>query len=233
MISILRVIFLLLWSGVIIFSSLVVMILTFNRKTPVIMARTVWSPGIIWGSGMKDIIVKGLENIDKDKSYIFVSNHQSLLDIPSIIYTVPVNFYFIVKKEIKKTPLLGWYVSGTGMIFIDRKNKKKAIESLHRAGKLITNGKSVLAFPEGTRSEDGKLIKFKKGLFMLAIQHGIEVVPIAVDGTHRVLPSNSWKFTPQQVIVNVGKPIRPPQDEKEVDKFVEEVKGSIGGMMGN
>ncbi len=231
MISILRIIFLLLWSGVIIFSSLVVMVLTFNRKIPVIMARTVWSPGIVWGAGIRNFKVRGLENIDKDKSHIFVSNHQSLLDIPSIIHTVPVNFYFIVKKEIKKTPLLGWYVSATGMIFIDRKNKKKAIESLHRAGKLITNGKSVLAFPEGTRSEDGKLIAFKKGLFMLAIQHGIEVVPIAVDGTHRVLPSNSWKFTPQQVKVSVGKPIRPPQDEKEVGKFMEKVKGSIGEMM--
>lgn len=195
------------------------------------MARTMWSPGILWGAGVKNIEVTGLGNIDKKKSYIFVSNHQSTLDIPSIIRSVPVNLYFIAKKELKWIPFLGQYVWATGMIFIDRSNRKKAIESLQKAGKLIKKGKSVLAFPEGTRSLDGKLRSFKKGPFMLAIQHEIEIVPIAIQDTYKVLASNTWRFTPHTVKVSVGKPVHPPKDKKEVVELIDEVNKQIEGMM--
>ena len=231
MISVLRIIFLLLWSALMISSSLILMIVTFNRKVPVIMARTMWSPGILWGAGVKNVQVSGIENIDKKKSYIFVSNHQSNLDIPSIIRSVPVNLYFIAKKELKWMPFLGQYVWATGMIFIDRSNRKKAIQSLDKAGKLIKKGKSILAFPEGTRSLDGKLQRFKKGPFMLAIQHEIEIIPIAVEDTYKVLPSKSWRFTPHTVKVSVGKPVHSPKDKKEVAGLIDKVSGEIKGMM--
>lgn len=195
------------------------------------MAHTMWSPGILWGAGVRNIKVTGLDNFDKKKSYIFVSNHQSHLDIPSIIRSLPVNLYFIAKKELKWVPFLGQYVWATGMIFIDRSNRKKAVQSLDRAGKLIKKGKSVLAFPEGTRSLDGKLQRFKKGPFMLAIQHEIEIVPIAVGDTYKVLPSKSWKFTPHTVKISVGKPIHPPKDKKDVAKLIDQVSGEIDGMM--
>ena len=231
MISIFRIVFLLLWSALMISSSLVLMILTFNRKVPVIMARTMWSPGILWGAGVRNIQVNGLENIDKNKSYIFVSNHQSHLDIPSIIRSIPINLYFIAKKELKWVPFLGQYVWATGMIFIDRSNRKKAIKSLDKAGKLIKKGKSVLAFPEGTRSLDGKLQRFKKGPFMLSIQHEIEIVPIAIEDTYKVLPSKAWRFTPNNVNVNIGKPIEPPADKKEILSLIDQVSSEIVRMM--
>jgi len=231
MISIFRIFFILFWSALMISSSLILMIVTFNRKVPVIMARTMWSPGILWGAGVKNIEVNGLENIDKKKSYIFVSNHQSHLDIPSIIRSLPVNLYFIAKKELKWMPFLGQYVWATGMIFIDRSNRKKAIQSLDKAGKLIKKGKSILAFPEGTRSLDGKLQRFKKGPFMLSIQHEIEIVPIAVEDTYKVLPSKAWKFTPHEVRVSVGKPVHPPKDKKDVAELIDQVSGEIEGMM--
>jgi 1-acyl-sn-glycerol-3-phosphate acyltransferase len=233
MISIFRIIFLLLWSALMITSSLILMILTFNRKIPVIMARTMWSPGILWGAGVRNIKMGGLENIDKDKSYIFVSNHQSHLDIPSIIRSVPVNLYFIAKKELKWVPFLGQYVWATGMIFIDRSNRKKAIQSLDQAGKLIKKGKSVLAFPEGTRSLDGALQRFKKGPFMLSIQHDIEIIPIAVEDTYKVLPSKGWRFTPHNVKVTLGKPIKPTKDKQNVTELMNKVSLEIGEMMGS
>lgn len=232
MISFFRILFILFWSVLMISSSLILMILTFNRKVPVIMARTMWSPGILWGAGVRNIAVTGLENIDKKKSYIFVSNHQSTLDIPSIIRSIPVNLFFIAKKELKWVPFLGQYVWATGMIFIDRSNKKKAIQSLDKAGKLIKKGKSVLAFPEGTRSLDGKLQKFKKGPFMLAIQHEIEIVPIAIEDTYKVLPSKGRQFTPHDIKVSIGKPIHPPKVKKEVAALIDKVSGEIEGMMG-
>lgn len=212
-------------------TSLVLMILTFNRKIPVIMARTMWSPGILWGAGVKNIAVTGLENIDKKKSYIFVSNHQSTLDIPSIIRSIPINLYFIAKKELKWIPFLGQYVWATGMIFIDRSNRKKAIQSLNKAGKLINKGKSVLAFPEGTRSLDGNLQKFKKGSFMLAIQHEIEIVPIAIEGTCKVLPSRGRRFTPNNIKVSLSKPVHPPKDKKDIAELIDKVSKGIEGMM--
>ena len=195
------------------------------------MARSMWSPGILWGAGVRNITINGLENIDKKKSYIFVSNHQSHLDIPGIIRSVPINLYFIAKKELKWIPFLGQYVWATGMIFIDRSNRKKAIQSLDKAGKLIKKGRSVLAFPEGTRSLNGKLQKFKKGPFMLAIQHEIEIVPLAVEDTHKVLPSKAWRFTPHDIKVSIGKPVHPPKSKKEVAKFIEEVSLEIKSMM--
>jgi len=207
------------------------MVLTFNRQIPVIMARTMWSPGILWAAGVRKINVQGLDNLDKSKSYIFVSNHQSNLDIPSIIRAVPVNFYFIAKKELKRVPFLGQYVWATGMIFIDRSNRAKAIQSLEKAGKLIKKGKSVLAFPEGTRSLDGKIQRFKKGPFMLSIQHDIMIVPIAVEGTHKVLPSQSMKFSPNDVKISVGKPIQAPKEKSEAQDFMSHVSKEIEAMM--
>ena len=231
MISIFRILVIYFWSALMITASLILMMLTCNRKVPVVMSRTMWSLGVLYLAGVKNTSVKGVENIDKKKSYIFVSNHQSYLDIPSIVRLVPINLYFVAKKELKWMPFLGQYLWMTGMIFIDRTNKKRAIQSLDKAGKLIKKGKSILVFPEGSRSMDAKLQKFKKGFFTLAIQHQIEIVPLAVGGTHKILPSKGWNFTPNDVKVSIGISVEPPKSEKEVTKFIKLVSEQIVRMM--
>lgn len=180
------------------------------------MARTMWAPGILWICGVK-LKVKGLEYLDIGRSYVLVSNHQSFLDIPILFRSIIINLYFVAKKELKKIPFLGWYMMATGMIFIDRTNRTKSIASLKKAAKLIQKGKSVIMFPEGTRSKDGYLADFKKGPFMLARQANVEVLPVGIsepDGHFKV--STFRRIT---IEVNVGKPI--PSNDMDAASLIQ------------
>lgn len=168
------------------------------------MARTMWSPGILWACGVR-LVVEGEENVDTHTPHIFVSNHCSYLDIPVLFRAIPSNLYFIAKKEIKWIPFIGQYMIATGMLFVNRSNRHKAIQSLKKAATLIHNGRSVLMFPEGTRSRDGKLAAFKKGPFHLALQAEVSTIPIGVTGTEKVLGPSQWVVRPGKVTVKIGK----------------------------
>lgn len=215
MIGILRVLGVVIWSVLMISSSLVLILFTWNPKYSVTQARTMWAPGILWVCGIR-LKVLGTEKLNKKDSYVFVCNHQSYLDIPFLFKGIPVNLYFVAKKELKKIPFLGWYMMATGMIFIDRSNRQKSVESLRKAGRLIHDGKSVIMFPEGTRSKDGQLAPFKKGPFMLARQADVCVVPVGIyepDGDFQLM---KWKSTP--IEVRIGEPV--PFSSKAVDDVI-------------
>lgn len=188
------------------------------------MARTLFAPGILWACGVR-LKVFGLEHLHKDESYVFVANHQSYLDIPVLFRAVPHGLHFVAKKEIRLVPFIGWYMMATGMIFIDRSNRIKAVASLDRAGKLIKNGKDVLLFPEGTRSKTGVLGEFKKGPFMLASKADIRVVPIHISGTEKILPAGSFLLQPNTVSVQIGQPIG--QGEKSLQEFIMETRNAV------
>lgn len=221
-----KLILLIIWSVFCITLSLVVLLFTFNRKYPLMMARTWWAPGILFILGVKPK-VKGLEHIDKSKTYIIVANHASYLDIPTLFKTIPLNIHFIAKKELKKIPFLGWYMWATDMIFIDRKNTKEAKKSLDDACELIRKGKTVLIFPEGTVSEDGQIKRFKKGGFHIAMQAGVPILPVAHKGTNVVWPTDSnTGFKKHSVSVNIGQPIN-VSAFKSVDDLAVYVKSVI------
>jgi len=205
--SFLRNLFNVFWAVFCITSSLVMRVITFSERIPVKMARTWFAPGIIGISGVK-LKVTGTENIDPKQPCIYVANHESFLDIPLLFKAIPVNLYFVAKKEIKRLPFIGWYMMATGMIFLDRQNKKAAIDSMKKAGELIRNGKSVITFPEGTRSANHKVAPFKKGTFHLAMEAGVPLVPVGIKGSGKVWPSNKMKITPGEVRVRIGKPIK-------------------------
>ena len=109
------------------------------------------------------VTVKGISNIDPSKSYIFMPNHQSNFDIPVLLGCLPAQFRWLAKAELFRIPLFGRAMRGCGYISIDRSNRKSAFRSLQKAADTIRNGVSVLIFPEGTRSLDGKIRSFKKG----------------------------------------------------------------------
>jgi 1-acyl-sn-glycerol-3-phosphate acyltransferase len=170
------------------------------------VARRLWSPLLIWAGGAR-IQVSGQENVDPNRPTIYVSNHQSTLDIPVHFVTVPVNFRYVAKHQLGYVPLVGWYLALAGHIFVNRSNRAKAISSLDAAAKKIRNGTSVFLYPEGTRSDDGRVLPFKKGPFALALKAGVPIVPITIEGTGKVMPKNSWNITPGPVHVKIGKPI--------------------------
>jgi len=218
-----------IWSMLCISTSLIVLLLTFSKKTPLIMARTVWSPVILWLAKTKTEF-NGLEHIDKNKTYIVVCNHLSYLDIPTLFRVLPLNLHFIGKHQLKKAPFIGWYMRATGMIFINRENTRAASKSLDEAALLIKNGKTVLIFPEGTVSETKIIKKFKKGGFSLAQKSGVDILPVSLKGTSDIWPTNTnTKFNRGTVKINIGQPISVGQIDindltKSTQKVVEELQ---------
>lgn len=200
-----------------------------SQKYPMIVSHF-WGPVIIWITGSK-ITIYGKENVKKDQYFIYVSNHESLMDIPAIFTAVPVNLYYVAKKELKSVPFLGWFMVMVGMIFIDRGNKEKAFESMRKAGKLIKGGKNVISFPEGTRNRDGKMKIFKRGSFIMAKAGNIEVVPIAVKGAREILPSGTGKLRPGHIKVKIGKPISGAEFSiDQVDQFASKAREAVAKM---
>jgi 1-acyl-sn-glycerol-3-phosphate acyltransferase len=161
-------------------------------------------------AGVK-VVVEGADKVDFSKRYIFVANHASLFDIPSIVIGLPTQIRIIYKKELERIPVFGWGLKyGKTYISIDRQRGQTAMESLQEAVRKIRGGASVLMFAEGTRSPDGKLQPFKRGAFHLAVAAGVPVVPVAIIGSHEVLPAHSSKTRGGTVRLVLSAPIDPP-----------------------
>ena len=178
-----------------------------------------WSKILIFFSGVKIKII-GLENLKKDKNYIFASNHESNFDIPLIFSSINLHLVSIAKKELKKIPIFGWAMKSGQHIFIDRFNKIEALKSLKLAkNSIIKNPRSIIIFPEGTRSFDGKIKQFKKGGLSIAFDLEMDVVPIAVCGTRNVLKRGSIFIKPCSIQLRIGKPVNINQwkNKKKID----------------
>ncbi len=151
--------------------------------------------------------VKGQENVIRDGPQIFASNHQSICDILVLAGYLPVQFHWIAKKELFRIPFMGWHMSRGGHIRIDRGSLSQSARSVREAARQIRGGKSVVIFPEGTRSPDGRLQPFKRGAFSLAILSHVPVVPIAISGSHQVVKKGSLRVHPGRIRVVIDKPI--------------------------
>jgi len=148
---------------------------------------------------------------DGKQPAIFVANHTSLFDPPLIISTLPSRPVFIAKQELAFVPFLGWVIWLAGFIFIDRRRSARAIASLERAAQRIRNGQSIAAFPEGTRTRAGGMLPFKKGVFRLAWEAGVPVVPVGIHGGRWILPRDSWRVSPGEYLIRIGPPLLPQQ----------------------
>jgi len=225
--SAIRLLLLFIWTLSLMSLAPLMILVTFNRQAPLYVARTVFSKGLLWIAGAK-LSVFGVENIPKDKPAIYVANHCSHLDIGVLCRVAPANLYFIGKKELAWIPIVGWYMYITGHIFIDRRDRRKAIASLRTAALKIKSGKNVIMFPEGTRSKNGTLGAFKSGAFHLALDAGVNIIPIHIEGTHQIWPTTSNKITPGKLNVHIGKPIDTSKyTKKTVKELMTEARVSI------
>lgn len=185
------------------------------------IAKHFWSPVVIPMLGAK-LVIEHKERIDPTQAYLIMGNHNSFIDIPILFKAMPFYTYFIAKKEIKKIPLLGWYVKAYGMIYIDRSDSSKAKLSIAEAAKLVNNGKRVIIFPEGTKSKDGNLGTFKKGGFHLAEQSKVPILPVKIEGARKVWPNKKpFQLGFGKITVKVGHPI--PHDQLSKMEFDERV----------
>ncbi|MCX7816553.1 MAG: 1-acyl-sn-glycerol-3-phosphate acyltransferase [Syntrophales bacterium] len=151
--------------------------------------------------------VKGKENVIPDKPQIFMANHQSDLDVLITLAHVPGQFRWIAKKELFRIPVFGRAMKKAGYIPIDRENRQEALKSLNEAAMKIKEGKSVMSFPEGTRSADGTIKPFKQGMFYLAIQSGVPIVPITIIGAAELMKKRSLTVKPGTIKLIIDKPV--------------------------
>jgi 1-acyl-sn-glycerol-3-phosphate acyltransferase len=165
-----------------------------------------WARIILFLSGVK-VEVKGVENVLMDRPQIFMSNHQSGFDIFIVLAFVPGQFRWIAKKELFRIPVFSQAMKKAGYIEIDRQRHEKAMESLKVAAQKIREGKSVMSFPEGTRSKDGRIKTFKQGMFHLALEAGVPIVPITIIGASEIMPKRSLKINPGKITMVIDKPI--------------------------
>lgn len=175
-----------------------------------------WGRSICGLAGVK-VQVEGLENIEREQTYIFVGNHASQFDIFCFQAYFPHDFRWIAKKELFNIPIFGHTMKKVGYIPIDRSHGRNALKSLDDAAKKIAAGSSVLIFPEGTRSPDGRLQEFKTGAIMLAIKAGVPVVPLGFNGSHNILPKGKFLANSGTVSIRIGKPL-PTAHYKAKDK---------------
>ena len=181
--------------------------LIFSKKIAFIISKNLWAKTVckIVGVKIKTTNIDLLKKINQP--VIFCANHQSNFDIIALFVAIDRPIYFIAKKELKKIPFLGWYMQLAGMIFIDRSDRKSAIESMDEAGKLILSGRNVITFPEGKRSKNGEIKAFKKGSFFIAKENNINIIPIAIHGANSINKPGSFRLQKGEIIINFGEKI--------------------------
>lgn len=166
-----------------------------------------WTWGILKIGGIR-LMVKGLEHLDSSRQYIFMANHQSNIDIPVLVQSLTkFELRWVAKKELLFVPLFGWAMWASKHIVVDRSNRSTAMGSLRKARERIEGGISVVVFPEGTRSADGRFLPFKRGGFVLAVKTQTPVVPITINGSGTILPRGDWRMRGGEIEVIVSDPV--------------------------
>jgi len=188
-----------------------------------------WSWLILATTGV-DVTVQGLDRIERGKTYVFVANHQSIYDIPSLFWSIPFQLRIIAKESLGSFPMLGPHLKRTGHLLVDRKHPDRA-GIVGWASRLTSNGLSLIIFPEGTRSPTGMMGKFKGGSIMLAMQAGLPIVPISVIGSRHVMKKGELTTRPGQVTLIVHEPIEtaanPEPSVHEVRELADRVREII------
>ncbi|MGM0509147.1 MAG: lysophospholipid acyltransferase family protein [Fusobacteriota bacterium] len=190
-----------------------------------------WGKFLIRVTGSKvNIKIKDPKKLDeiKNKPIVVIANHQSNVDIPLLMGYFPRHISFVAKKEMETWPIMGMWMKRLHCIFLDRKNRRAAMQSIKKGINQIKNGDSVVIFPEGTRSKTGKIGNFKKGSFKLATEPGVHIVPVTIDGTIDVMGKGEKKISSSKINMIIHKPIDTSQMERgEKKELAEKVREII------
>jgi 1-acyl-sn-glycerol-3-phosphate acyltransferase len=201
-----------------------------GRTTVVFRFGQLWARAHLKVMGIAPVY-SGLEHAAGTSPRIFLANHLSTLDTWVLVPELPVTTRFVSKRTNFWIPVLGQAMTAAGFISVDRKNRESAIRSLGRAAETIRGGASVILFPEGTRSRDGRLARFKRGSFHLALEAGVPVVPVAISGTYRVVKPRSIIVRPGPVHVTFADPIDVAPYAGDLDGLMEKVHSEIASRL--
>ncbi len=227
-VSVIRIVLVILYSAFC--ASLVIICAPFDRTH-----RAYWKIAHMYGLGAialagSRLSVQGLERLRSDRSYVYVSNHASLFDIPAVLAGIPYDVRIIYKKELHWVPIFGWGLKiGRRDIAIDRGKGQDAMRSIEAAVEKIRGGASVILFGEGTRTRDGKLQQFKRGPFNLAMKAGVPVVPVTINGSYSILKKGSVRLQRGTITLVISDPIEIPEQNGKDAEFIlrEQVRRAI------
>ena len=197
-----------------------------------------WSWLILATTGVR-IQVSGLEHVTESRTYVFISNHQSIYDIPVIFASLPFQLRIIAKESLGRFPFLGWHLRRAGHLLVDRSKPDRA-GILSRWRGLVADRISLIIFPEGTRSADGRVARFKAGSFLLALEAGLTIVPLSISGSIHVMKKGRLMTCPGHVTLVVHEPVPAPKiaaptiaDARELAARIETiVRGGVEALAG-
>ncbi len=219
------------WTALCIVLALALLLVGRGPELPFALTRRVWPPVGLRVFGVR-LEVHGLEHVDRSRPQVFVSNHRSNLDAAVIYSAIPRDLRFLAKQELRRVPLLGWFIAAMGMVFVDRESRASALESLRRGAVLLSEGHALLSFPEATRNLELDLRPFKCGIFGLSIAAGAEIVPIALRGTDSVWPPGGFALRPGTVDLEIGTPIPTAGlDEQAKGALAEQAREAIAELL--
>lgn len=173
------------------------------------------------------VTVKGRENISKGTSYVFVANHQGAYDIFAIYGYLGHNFKWMMKKALERIPLVGYSCRRAGHIYVDNRTPAAIRQTMADAERQLAGGMSVVVFPEGSRTLDGKVHAFRRGAYTLAVEFGLPVVPLTIDGAYKVMPRTALLPRPGHITLTIHRPIEAPSDGYEMKSLIETSRQAI------
>lgn len=172
--------------------------------------------------------VKDDGRLPRNRSFVVVANHESFCDVLVLLAHLPLQVRFLAKRSVFRVPILGWSIAAAGFIPVDREAKARSGAAVEAALKRLEGGRSVVVFPEETRSPTGELLPFKKGAALLALRSGLPILPIGLAGTFRVLPRGTFQITPGPVVLAAGEPIETAgRSPRERAALTEEVRARV------
>ena len=190
-----------------------------------------WSRSFFWLMFLP-VSFDGTEHIQPGQSYVFVANHQSMFDVWLVYGWLPVIFKWLMKAELRKVPFVGTGCKAAGHIFVDRRNAKAAMESLQEGERQLVNGVCTVIFPEGTRSLNGEVGRFKRGAFQIAMDLGLPVIPLSLDGCFEVLPKGKPFLNRHPVHMHIGEAIdlkqfKDAEGKPDTNAAIEAVRAAV------
>lgn len=184
-----------------------------------------WAWLILKTTGVR-VSVNGLEHLDPGRSYVFAANHQSIYDIPIVFASIPAELRIVAKASLGRIPFMGWHLHRAGHLLVDRRNPGPDI--VRKMARLVREGSSLIVFPEGTRSMDGVVGRFKKGSFAVAADAELPVVPVSIAGSRHVMRKGRLMVCPGHVVLTVHAPIPTTGLAREgIPPFVERVRSIV------
>lgn len=173
------------------------------------------------------VTVTGSENISKGTSYVFVANHQGAYDIFSIYGYLGHNFKWMMKKSLERIPLVGYSCRKAGHIFVDNHSPAAIRQTMQAAERQLADGMSVVVFPEGSRTLDGHVHAFRRGAYTLAVEFGLPVVPLTIDGAYDVMPRTAILPRPGHIKLTIHRPIEAPAEGHDLKSLMDQSRQSI------